>query len=73
MTEPIRLCCDCRFYKKDWFEHLTGGGDRFDLCYNPVLSENLVTGKVKGGHFCDIMRRPYGRCCEEGKYWEARK
>ena len=39
MTD-IKLCKDCKWYKKDWFEHLTGGGDRFDTCYNPVLSEN---------------------------------
>jgi len=66
MTD-LKLCKDCKWYKKDWFEHLTGGGDRFDLCFNPVLSENLVTGKVKGGRFGDIMRRHYGRCSPEGK------
>ena len=70
----LKLCKDCKWYKKSWVEHLTGGGDRFDTCHNPVLSGNLVTGKVKGGHFCDMMRRNYGRGCgEEGKYWEARK
>ena len=72
MTD-IKLCCDCKHYKKNWFEHLTGGGDRFDMCLNPVVSGNLVTGKVKGGRFCDMMRLSYGRCGEEGKYWEARK
>ena len=68
----LKLCKDCKWYKKDWFEHLTGGGDRFDMCLNPVLSENLVTGKVKGGRFCDMMRKTHGGCGEEGKYWEAR-
>ena len=72
MTD-LKLCKDCKHYKKDWFEHLAGGGDRFDICHNTVLSGNLVTGKVKGGHFCDIMRRNYAGCGEEGKYWEARK
>ena len=43
------------------------------MCFNPVLSENLVTGKVKGGRFCDLMRKTYAGCGEEGKYWEARK
>lgn len=70
MTEPIKLCKDCKHYRKNWVEHLTGSGDRFDTCHNPVLCENLVTGKVKGGHFCDVMRRPYGRCGVEGKYYE---
>jgi len=72
MTD-LKLCKDCKWYKKDWFEHLTYGGDRFDMCRNPVVSGNLVTGKVKGGRFCDMMRLSYGRCGEEGKYWEARK
>lgn len=77
MTEPIKLCKDCKWYKKSWFEHFIGFGDRFDTCHNPVfdpvLSENLVTGKVKDGRFCDMMRRTYGGCGMDGKFWEARK
>lgn len=72
MTE-LKLCKDCKHYKKAWFEHLTGDGDRFDTCHNPVLNENLVTGKVKGGLFCDALRRSYGRCAEEGRYFEPKK
>ena len=73
MTEPIRLCCDCRFYKKNWFEYLTGSGDRYDTCHNPALNENLVTGKVKGGLFCDFLRKEWGKCGEEGKYFEPKR
>ena len=72
MTE-LRLCKDCKWYKKSWFEHFTGSGDRFDMCFNPVLSENLVTGKVKGGRCCSFMRMYSGGCGVAGKYWEARK
>ncbi len=72
MTE-LRLCKDCKWYKKDWFEHLAGGGDRFDMCLNPVVNGNLVTGKVKGGRFCDMMRLSYGRCGMDAKYFEARE
>jgi hypothetical protein len=72
MTD-LKLCKDCKHYKKNWFEHLTGGGDRFDMCLNPVVSGNLVTGKVKGGRFCDMMRLEWGKCGPYGKYWEARK
>jgi len=67
MTEPIRLCCDCRFYKKDWNARITGFGDTFDLCLHPAL-----TGKVKD-RFCDILRMEWGKCGPYGKYWEARK
>ena len=73
MTEPIKLCCDCKHYKRDWGARITGFGDTFDLCLNPVLSENLVTGKHKGGYVCRFMRLYSGECGKNGKYWEARK
>ena len=69
MTE-LRLCKDCKWYKKSWFEHLTGMGDKLDMCHHPILNENLVTGK-SNGRFCDMMR--FCKCGPEGKYWEARK
>ena len=71
MTE-LRLCKDCKWYKKSWVEHLIFGSDTYDKCLHPVLSGNLVTGKARGDR-C-IFRRMYGGGCrEEGKYWEARK
>jgi len=73
MTEPIKLCKDCKHYKKSWIEHLIFGNDADDKCFHPVLSENLVTGKVKGGRYCTFMRMYGGGCTPEGKYWEARK
>lgn len=39
MTEPIKLCKDCRFYKKDWYARITGYGDTFDICVNPQWTE----------------------------------
>ena len=72
MTD-LKLCKDCKHYKKDWNARFTGFGDTLDTCHNPVLSENLVTGKVKGGRFCDLMRLPYGGCGEEGKYFEPKR
>jgi hypothetical protein len=72
MTD-IKLCKDCKWYKKSWFEHFIGIGDGYDTCHNPVVSGNFVTGKRQGGRFCENMRRPYGMCGEEGKYWEERR
>ena len=71
MTEPIKLCKDCKHYKRDWGARLTGYGDKFDLCLNPLLNGNVVTGKSPAG-YCDLMRM-YRACGMEGKYWEARK
>ena len=71
MTEPIRLCKDCKWYRKDWYARITGYGDTFDMCFNPILTGgNPVTGKNKGG-FCDTMRK-FHECGMEGKLWEAK-
>ena len=69
MTEHIRLCCDCKYYKKDWFAHITGSGDTFDLCLHPLVTGNVVTGK-HNGLYCDTTRR-FHECGYEGKLWEA--
>ncbi len=71
MTEPIRLCKDCKWYRKDWLEHLIGTGDTFDLCFNPIACGNFVTGGSKG-QYCYTMRK-YHECGMEGKLWEAKK
>ena len=71
MTELIKLCKDCKHYKRDWGARLTGYGDTFDLCLHPLVTENVVTGK-SNGKYCDHVRKYYG-CGMEGKYFEARK
>ena len=69
----MKLCKDCKWYKKDWSTHLIERSDRFDKCLNPALNENLVSGKTKG-KFCDIQRTYGGLGCgREGKYWEAKE
>jgi hypothetical protein len=71
MTEPIRLCKDCKHYKKDWSAHITGSGDRFDVCVHPIVTGNVVTGK-SNGYYCDTIRR-FHECGMIGNLWEARK
>jgi len=69
MTE-IKLCKDCKHYKRDWFAHITGSGDTFDLCVHPLATGNVVTGKFNG-QYCDSVRKYHG-CGMEGKFWEAK-
>ena len=71
MTELIKLCKDCKHYKRDWGARITGFGDTFDLCLHPRVTENIVTG-TSNGKYCDHVRKYYG-CGMEGKYFEARK
>jgi hypothetical protein len=69
MTE-MKLCKDCKFYKKNWFMHLFERSDRYDKCLNPIFNQNPVTGKTNG-LYCDNTRKYHG-CGMEGKYWEAK-
>ncbi len=71
MTEPILLCKDCKWYKKDWLQHLIGSGDTFDKCLNPIACGNVVTGRSTG-QYCDTQRR-FHECGMIGNLWEARK
>ena len=70
----MKLCKDCKWYKKDWITHLIlhliERSDRFDKCLNPIFDPNPVTGKTDG-RYCDSTRRFHG-CGMEGKYWEAK-
>ena len=70
MTEPIKLCKDCKHYKRDWGARITGFGDKFDLCLHPLVTGNVVTGKTDG-RYCDMTR--FCKCGMDGKLWEARK
>jgi hypothetical protein len=60
----IKLCKDCKHYKRDWGARLTGYGDTFDLCLHPLVTENVVTGKSNG--IIVIM-------CESIIMWNGRK
>ena len=70
MTEPIRLCKDCKHYKRDWSARITGFGDTFDLCVHPLVTGNFVTGK-SNGRYCDTTRR-FHECGIIEKLWEAK-
>jgi hypothetical protein len=70
MTE-MKLCKDCKYYKKDWSSHIIGSGDTFDLCLHPLVTGNVVTGK-NNGRYCDSERK-FHKCGMDGKLWEARK
>ena len=71
MTD-IKLCKDCKHYKKDWYARITGYGDTFDICVNPhLVAVNPVSGKTKGG-FCDTMRKFHG-CGMDAKFFEPKR
>lgn len=71
MTE-LKFCKDCLWYKKEWIEHLTFSGDRYDKCLCPVFGKNLVTGRNYEGKFCHNARDYEIYCGESGKHWVAK-
>jgi len=70
MTD-LKLCKDCKHYKRDWGARITGYGDTFDLCLHPALTGNVVTGK-SNGKYCDHMRKYYG-CGMDAKFFEPKR
>jgi hypothetical protein len=71
----MKLCKDCKYYKKDWGARILGLGDNYDKCMRPVET-NLVTGKSYKPQYCDQQRRfSIGMswlCGPEGQHWEAK-
>jgi hypothetical protein len=71
----MKLCKDCKYYRKDWLSHIMGMGHRHDTCKSPNTSQNLVTGNEN--RFCDMLRSNRWQdldysCGPEGKFWEEK-
>ena len=68
----MKLCIDCKHFKRDWLYYL-GHGDRFSKCVRPE-GISLVNGKpcikIK---FADLERNYDYNCGEEAKYFEEKK
>ena len=76
MTEPIKLCKDCKWYRKSWLEHILMRTSMYDMCACPSTTQNPVSGYEN--RFCDMLRAERWEefdysCGPEGRYWEARK
>ena len=76
MTEPMKLCKDCKWYRKSWLEHIMMRTSSYDMCACPNTTQNPVTGNER--RFCDMLRAERWKeldysCGPDAKYWEARK
>jgi hypothetical protein len=70
-----KLCKDCKWYRKDWLNHLFGMGHHHDMCASPNTTKNLVTGH--DNRFCDMLRSIRWQdldysCGPDGKFWEEK-
>jgi hypothetical protein len=68
MTEQPKLCKDCLHYKKSWLGHLFGSSS-LDRCYNPIITNDLITGDIKSKS-CEDTREYEMYCGRAGKYFE---
>ena len=70
-----KLCKDCKWYRKSWFEHIVFRTNRYDMCASPNTTDDLVTGHKQ--RFCDMLRSSRWSeldfsCGVKGKFWEAK-
>jgi hypothetical protein len=70
-----KLCKDCKWYRKSWFEHIFFRSSNFDTCTSPNTTTDLVTGYQR--RFCDMLRANRWKeldfsCGPEGRFWEAK-
>ena len=75
VRRKMKLCKDCKYYRKDWFSHLMGMGYRHDTCASPNTTTNPVTGN--DNRFCDMLRSKRWEeldysCGPDGRFWEAK-
>jgi hypothetical protein len=40
MTD-IKLCKDCKYYRKDWISHILNRNHHYDMCASPNTTQNL--------------------------------
>lgn len=65
----LRLCKDCKYYRKDFYAHFVGVYN-LDRCSNPVVTDDFVNGKEST--YCSIAREG-ARCGKDANLWESRK
>lgn len=72
MTEQLRFCKDCKFFRMTLFQQLFLEIN-FARCTHPKALELSADGMVDGktGYYCSSMR--ICSCGTEAKYFEARK
>ena len=70
-----KLCKDCKWYRKDWIEHMIFRNNRFDMCASPNTTDDLVTGRKQ--RFCNMLRSNCWKeldysCGPDGRFFEPK-
>ena len=79
MTDDVKFCKDCKFYKLNFIDKLIGW-NRYGLCsrssYNdtPELDYLITGNKGKKQHFyASTMRLYHGECGKEARWFEPKE
>jgi hypothetical protein len=67
----MKLCKDCKYYRRNWVEHIIEKNDYWDFCMRPN-DLNLVSQMPKG-YRCAYEREYEYLCGPDGKFFEERK
>lgn len=69
----VKLCKDCKFFKKDWASPFTG---RFAKCKRTdTVKDNLITGRgvvIEKRQYCSIEREYESLCGPAARYFEEK-
>ena len=71
----MKLCIDCKHFKRDWITYIVGRNDEFGKCVRPE-GISLVDGKSRVKTKYADLERSYEHDCycgEEAKYFEEKK
>jgi hypothetical protein len=66
----MKLCKDCKYYRKEWWEHLVYKTDYWDTCMRP--NDNNPVSGIPNYYRCGYERMYEYLCGPEGTYWEAK-
>jgi hypothetical protein len=65
-----KLCKDCKYYRRNWVEHIFKNNDYWDFCMRP--NDLNVVSQMSNGYRCAYEREYEYLCGPGGKYWEAK-
>ena len=70
-----KLCVNCKYYRKSWFEHIFFRNNMYDMCSSPNTTDDLVTGHKQ--RYCDMLRASRWEeldysCGPDGRFFEPK-
>lgn len=65
-----KLCKDCKYYRRNWLEHIVNKNDYWDICMRP--NDNNPVSGIPNHYRCGYERTYEYLCGPEATYWKAK-